>query len=106
MPLRSVLTTTLFLAAGATAFGVFVDRRADLREAGIEARYPAVGRTFTVAGRDVHLTVRGAGPDLVLIHGAGGSNRELRLRLREPSGRTLSRLRRGQAGLRLVGAPA
>lgn len=76
MPLRSVLTTTLFLAAGATAFGVFVDRRADLREAGIEARYPAVGRTFTVAGRDVHLTVRGAGPDLVLIHGAGGSNRE------------------------------
>ena len=76
MSLRKVLTTSLFLAAGATALGVFADRRADVREAGIEARNPASGQTYVVNGREIHLTVRGAGPDLVLIHGAGGSSRD------------------------------
>lgn len=76
MSIRSVLTTTLLLAAGATAFGVLADRRADLREASIEARNPVAGRIVIVNGREVHMTVRGAGPDLVLIHGAGGSSRD------------------------------
>lgn len=74
MSLRSVLTTTLVLAAVGTVFGIFVDRRADLREAGIEARHPPEGRIVEVDGRVVHVTVTGSGPDLVLIHGAGGSH--------------------------------
>ncbi len=73
---RTVLTTTIIVVALAIAFGLFVDRRADLRAAGIEARYPPVGQIVNVDGRDVHVVVRGNGPDLVLIHGAGGNWRD------------------------------
>ena len=58
------------------AFGWFTLVRADLREAGIEARYPPMGEIVKVDGRDVHVVVRGTGPDLVLIHGAGGNARD------------------------------
>lgn len=51
-------------------------RRADLREAAIEARYPPHGLFVDVDGRQVHAVVSGTGPDLVLIHGAGGSARD------------------------------
>ena len=71
-----MLTTTLITAALAIAFGLIVDRRADLREAGIEARYPPEGDIVSVNGRDVHVVVRGKGPDLVLVHGAGGNWRD------------------------------
>ena len=68
-----VLTSLLISAAMLIALAVFTDRRADLREAGIEARYPPVGQMVDVDGRAVHVITRGTGPDLVLIHGAGSN---------------------------------
>ncbi|MGB3555586.1 MAG: alpha/beta hydrolase [Jannaschia sp.] len=68
----------------ATAFGALggaaIDRRADMREAAAEAAFPPEGDILDVAmdGRNVpvHAVVRGTGPDLVMIHGAGGNSRE------------------------------
>jgi len=74
--------TSLFLATAAIiAFAVFTDRRADLREAEIEARYPPTGEIVQVNGRNVHVIIRGQGPDLVLIHGAGSNARDIALAL-------------------------
>lgn len=60
------------LAAGCAV----VDRRADLREAEAEARYPATGQFIEIDGRLVHAHVEGEGPDVVLIHGASGNTRD------------------------------
>lgn len=68
-------------ALAVLAFGWFTLARADLREAAIEARYPAIGKVIQVNGRDVHVIVKGSGPDLVLIHGAGGNARDFSLGL-------------------------
>ncbi len=81
---RPVLTTFLILFAALVAFGIFVDRRGDLREASIEAKYPPEGELVTVNGRAVHVVVKGSGPDLVLIHGAGGSSRDFPPEFIEP----------------------
>ncbi len=47
--------------------------RASERERAIEAAYPPTGQFVTVDGQRVHVVVEGSGPDLVLIHGAGGN---------------------------------
>ncbi len=78
---RPVLTTALILAAVLVAAGIFIDRRADLREAGIEARFPPKGQMVNVDGKDVHVIVKGEGPPLVLIHGAGGNARDFEFQL-------------------------
>ena len=74
---RTLLTTALIALAATVAFALFTDRRADLREAAIEARYPPAGQIVRVDGRDVHVIVKGEGPDLVLIHGAGSNARDM-----------------------------
>ncbi|WP_149142277.1 alpha/beta fold hydrolase [Gemmobacter caeruleus] len=51
--------------------------RARGREARIAARFPALGPVVTVEGRRLHLWQTGAGPDLVMIHGASANLREL-----------------------------
>jgi len=71
-----MLTVSLLFAAGVIGLGIAIERRADLREAAIEARYPPEGDIIQVNGRNVHVVVRGSGPDLVLIHGAGGNARD------------------------------
>lgn len=43
--------------------------------------YPPEGRIIEVGGRRVHAVTRGEGPDLVLIHGASGSTRDMTFRL-------------------------
>ena len=73
---RPVLTTLIILALVA-AFAVVTNRAADLRGARIEAMYPAEGQFVDVDGRNIHVVVRGQGPDLVVIHGAGGNYRDL-----------------------------
>ena len=73
--MRPVLISVLLMCLAALGFGWFTLARADLREANIEARYPASGQMVQVGGRDVHVIVKGQGPDLVLIHGAGGNAR-------------------------------
>lgn len=78
---RPVLTSLLLTALALTALGIFTDRRADLREASSEARYPPQGQLVDVDGRSVHVLVKGEGPDLVLIHGASGNIRDMELAL-------------------------
>ena len=78
---RAMLTASLLSAAALVAFGLFTDRRADLREAGIEARFPPQGELVEVDGRKVHVLVKGEGPDLVLIHGASGNIRDMEMAL-------------------------
>ena len=74
---RPVLTTFLLSGAIVIAFGLFVDRRADFREARTEATFMPEGEIVTVDGRNVHVLVLGSGPDLVLIHGAGANIRDM-----------------------------
>lgn len=81
MRFRKVMTTLVVLAAVALVVSVFTLRRADLREAAIEAQNPPEGEIVTVGGREVHVVVKGDGPDLVLIHGAGGSSRDFTIGL-------------------------
>ena len=64
-------------AAAAAALGwLAVERRAARRAAAAEARFPPEGRILDVGGVPVHAVVRGTGPDLVMLHGAGGNARE------------------------------
>ena len=71
----------LILLAAVLAFALFTDRRADLREAEIEALYQPLGHVIDIDGKPVHVIVKGSGPDLVLIHGAGGNTRDFTFRL-------------------------
>lgn len=75
--LRKVLTTALLLTAGTIAFAMVTDRRADLREASAEARFPPMGEFVDVGGAKIHVVVKGSGPDLVVIHGASGNVRDM-----------------------------
>lgn len=73
---KAVITAALIIAALVVASVAFGLKRTDLREAQIEARNFHEGKFVRVAGRDVHVVVKGSGPDLVLLHGAGGSTRD------------------------------
>jgi pimeloyl-ACP methyl ester carboxylesterase len=79
----TLLTTAAVLSASACAFWYVADRRADLREAEIEARNPPLGEIVVVDGRRVHVDIQGQGPDVVLIHGAGGTYRDFTFGLTE-----------------------
>ncbi len=71
------LAVSLILAGITVAgCGVVVDRRATEREAMAEATWPPTGQFVTVEGKRVHAHVQGTGPDVVLIHGAGGNARD------------------------------
>lgn len=76
LPKQRLMVGAIFVTLAAIAFGWFTLIRADLREAATEVRHPRIGETVKVNGRDVHVIVQGAGPDLVLIHGAGGNARD------------------------------
>ena len=56
---------------------------AKIREARIEARYPPIGQTVQVNGKNVQAYVTGSGPDLVMIHGSSGNMRDLILALED-----------------------
>ncbi len=45
------------------------------------AAFPPEGELVEVNGRRVHYVMRGAGPDLVLIHGASGNSRDMTFHL-------------------------
>ncbi|MEP5155297.1 alpha/beta hydrolase [Planktotalea sp.] len=59
------------------AFAALTSYRAGAREAQSETDYPPEGQIVNVNGHSVHAVVRGTGPDLVLIHGASGSTRDM-----------------------------
>lgn len=66
-----VISATLVLA-----FILAVQWRASAREAAANAKYPPQGRVVDVDGTPVHVLIEGAGPDLILIHGASGNVRD------------------------------
>lgn len=57
--------------------------RASAREVAAEVAYPASGQFVTVDGKRLHYEMKGQGPDLVMIHGASGSLRDLTFSLRD-----------------------
>jgi pimeloyl-ACP methyl ester carboxylesterase len=71
---RSVLSFGLGLAA--LGGGFFVDHRATAMERAAEAAFPPTGALIKVDGFTVHVHQEGAGPDLVLIHGASANTRD------------------------------
>ena len=74
MRLRTVIFAGLALALAGC--GVIIDRTAARAEAEAEERWPPVGRFAEVDGTRVHYVQKGNGPDVVLIHGAGGNVRD------------------------------
>jgi pimeloyl-ACP methyl ester carboxylesterase len=71
--MKSVVSAAAVLAVAA---GVATHFRAGAREVAAEANWPPLGQMVDVGGVQVHAHVSGSGPDLVLIHGAGGSLRD------------------------------
>lgn len=70
MPLIPVLGLGVVLLAGLALW------RAARHEARAEAAFPPQGRLLQVNGCRVHAWVSGAGPEVVLIHGASGNLRD------------------------------
>jgi len=79
------LVTSLTLAAAVTAAlagtAALAASRLNAVESASMAAYPPLGRFLTVNGKQVHVLVKGSGPDLVMIHGAGGNLRDFNLDL-------------------------
>lgn len=68
---------TLLLLLGLAAFAAFTLWTARRHETRAVAAFPPEGQFVTVDGTRVHAVVMGSGPDLVLIHGASGSTRDM-----------------------------
>ena len=79
----SLLPNTLGAIAAATVAVSATRWRASVREAATNAAYPPSGDFLTVDGQRLHFEARGTGPDLVMIHGASGSLRDLTFSLRD-----------------------
>lgn len=73
MTLKLIATLSLAAIAG---LAVLIDRQSTARVVAVERAYPPQGQFIEVDGRQVHAVIKGSGPDLVLIHGAGGNARE------------------------------
>ncbi len=69
------------LLASVAAGAAVVPWQAARREARAEATHPPQGRFIDVDGVRVHAVEMGAGPDVVLIHGASGNARDMTFRL-------------------------
>lgn len=76
MTSRRLAVSLILTGAAVAGCGVVVGRRATAREAESEAAWPPEGQFVSVDGRRVHALVQGSGPDVVLIHGAGGNLRD------------------------------
>jgi pimeloyl-ACP methyl ester carboxylesterase len=80
MTFRRLATSLLIAALGLAGVTHW---RASAREAAAEAAFPPTGQFVTVDGLQLHYEVAGTGPDLVMIHGASGSLRDLTFSLRD-----------------------
>ncbi|WP_371055477.1 alpha/beta fold hydrolase [Rhodosalinus sp. K401] len=72
-PLATGLVVLALVLGGGTLATLV---KAARHEARTEATFPPQGRIVTVDGHPVHAYVSGAGPDVVLIHGASGNLRD------------------------------
>ena len=66
----------IWAAFGAVALLAGCAGLATKREQNAELSHPPIGQFIDVDGTRVHVWVQGTGPDLVLIHGAGGNLRD------------------------------
>jgi pimeloyl-ACP methyl ester carboxylesterase len=71
----------LLIAAVLAGFAVYVLHRAASRDTALLATHPPTGQILTVNGLRVQVLIAGAGPDLILIHGASGNARDVTLAL-------------------------
>lgn len=71
--IRKLATTAGVALALGSGVASFISARNDARA---ERDYPPLGRFVTINGTRVHYVIEGAGPPLVLIHGAGGNLRD------------------------------
>lgn len=78
--MRSAVSLLVLALALALSSAWVTGWRAERREAQSEAMWPPEGIVVEVDGRKVHAVTRGTGPDLVLIHGASGSARDMTFR--------------------------
>ncbi len=76
--MANTLLTVLGIAVGLRAA---INATATFRELKAERRWPATGQMLTVDGCRIHAQVMGEGPDVVLLHGAGGNLRDMTFRL-------------------------
>ena len=72
-----VVATVIVLAVGFVAFALFVWVKARRQEARAEAQFPPEGQFVDIDGMQIHAVTMGNGPDVVLIHGASGSTRDM-----------------------------
>jgi len=70
--LKSLLIFGAFIGCAVLGVRYFAAQN----EARAEAAYPPEGQFIDVEGTRIHAVVEGEGPDLVLLHGAGGSTRD------------------------------
>ncbi len=70
---KIIAAVSIAALAGCAAL---TDRQAGTRALAAEREFPPLGQFISVNGRQVHAVVAGTGPDVVLIHGAGGNTRE------------------------------
>lgn len=83
MTLPKLVRSFVFVALGLAGLAGLTHWRATSREAVAEAAYPPSGDFVTVDGLRLHYEIKGQGPDLVMIHGASGSLRDLTFALRD-----------------------
>jgi len=69
---RTFTIATAAIAAGAA----FTAVRGNARVQSAETQFPPIGEFVEIDGRRIHYVQEGNGPDLVLLHGAGGNVRE------------------------------
>ena len=72
MALKALSITAAVIGMGAFLTGCAAQIRADRAE----AAYPPIGDFVEVTGGRVHYVQEGSGPDVVLLHGAGGNLRD------------------------------
>lgn len=72
MALKAITLTAVALGLGAVLTACTATQRAER----IEAAYPPVGQFVNVTGGRVHYVQAGQGPDVILLHGAGGNLRD------------------------------
>lgn len=73
----------IWAAVGAAALLAGCAGFATKRERTAEEMYPPIGQFLEVDGTRVHVWVKGDGPDLIMLHGAGGNLRDFTFDLAE-----------------------
>ncbi|TDT77635.1 pimeloyl-ACP methyl ester carboxylesterase [Litoreibacter halocynthiae] len=61
------------LVLGVAGCGIALDKRIKARTAKALVEHPPTGQILDVNGTPVHVHIEGKGPDVILIHGAGGN---------------------------------